>query len=114
MRYMLLFAGDQAAFNAMSPADAQDMYAKIGDWWAHHSSTGALVSGEQLEPPNTAKTVRHEQDDRLVIDGPFMETKEHIGGFAIVEVSSIDEALDLARTWPAGGAVEVRRLIEAH
>jgi hypothetical protein len=72
------------------------------------------VSGEQLEPPSTAKTVRHEGADRLVIDGPFIETKEHIGGFAIVEVSSIDAALELARTWPAGGAVEVRKLIEAH
>ncbi len=46
------------------------------------------------------------------IDGPFMETKEHIGGFATVEVSSIDEALELARG--GGGAVKMRRLIEAH
>jgi hypothetical protein len=40
--------------------------------------------------------------------------KEHIGGFAIVEVAPVDDALELARTWPAGGAVEVRRLVEAH
>lgn len=114
MRYMLLFAGDQATFNAMSPDESQRMYGKIGEWWARHSATGTLVSGEQLDPPATAKTVRHEGADQLVIDGPFMEAKEHIGGFAIVDVATIDEALELARTWPAGGSVEVRRLIDAH
>lgn len=114
MRYMLLFAGDQASFNAMTPDESRDMYGQIGEWWARHSSTGTLVSGEQLEPPNTAKTVRHDGADRLVTDGPFIEAKEHIGGFAIVDVASVDDALELARTWPAGGAVEVRRLVEAH
>ncbi|HXL60507.1 MAG TPA: YciI family protein, partial [Mycobacterium sp.] len=69
-------------------------------------------SGEQLEPPKTATTVRHQDGDIYVVDGPFIEAKEHIGGFAIVEVATFDEALDLARTWPAGGSVEVRRVVE--
>jgi len=112
MRYMLLFAGDQVAFNAMQPADAQAMYSDIGRWWSLHSETGTLVGGEQLEPPKTASTVRHEGADSYVVDGPFIEAKEHIGGFAVVEVGSLDEALELARTWPAGGSVEVRRVVE--
>jgi hypothetical protein len=43
MRYMLLFAGDQAAFNAMAPRESQGMYGKIGEWWARHSATGTIV-----------------------------------------------------------------------
>ncbi|HEX4862472.1 MAG TPA: YciI family protein [Acidimicrobiales bacterium] len=57
-----------------------------------------------------ATTVRHEGGDSYVVDGPFIEAKEHIGGFAVVEVGTLDQALELARTWPAGGSVEVRRI----
>ncbi len=112
MRYLLLFAGDQVAFNAMQPVDTQAMYSEIGRWWSKHLEGGTLVSGEQLEPPKTATTVRHEGGDSYVVDGPFIEAKEHIGGFAVVEVGTLDEALELARTWPAGGSVEVRRVVE--
>jgi hypothetical protein len=112
MRYLLLFAGDQEAFNAMSPDDTQAMYGSIGSWWEKHSRAGTLVGGEQLEPPATASTVRHTTGDSYVVDGPFIEAKEHVGGFAVVSVASLDEALELARTWPAGGSVEVRRVIE--
>jgi hypothetical protein len=112
MRYLLLFAGDQAAFNAMQPEDAQAMYGRIGEWWSRHSAAGTLVSGEQLEPPRTATTVRHEDGQSYVVDGPFIEAKEQIGGFAVVNVGTLDEALDMARTWPAGGSVEVRRLVD--
>jgi hypothetical protein len=112
MRYLLLFAGDQEAFNAMGPDDAQAMFNEIGQWWSKHSDAGALVSGEQLEPPKTATTVRHADGGSYILDGPFIEAKEHIGGFAIVDVQTLDEALALARTWPAGGSVEVRRIVE--
>ena len=47
-----------------------------------------------------------------MIDGPFIEAKEHIGGFAIVTVATLDEAVELAKTWPAGGSVEVRQAVE--
>jgi hypothetical protein len=112
MRYLLLFAGDQEAFNAMTPEDAQAMYGQIGAWWSTHASAGTLVGGEQLLPPNTATTVRHAGTERYVIDGPFIEAKEHIGGFAIVNVATLDEAVELAKTWPAGGSVEVRQTVE--
>ena len=114
MRYMLLFAGDQDAYNAMTPEDSQAMLQGVGEWWGKHSANGTIQGGEQLQPPNTAKTVRHSGGDRQVLDGPFIEAKEQVGGFAIVEVSSLDEALELARTWPAGGAVEVRPIVVQH
>ena len=112
MRYMLLFTGDQEEFDAMSPADSQAMLKEVGEWWGRHSADGTIVSGDQLQPPRTAKTVRREGGAVRVVDGPFIEAKEHVGGFAIVEVSGEEQALELARTWPARGNVEVRPVVE--
>ena len=114
MRYMLLFAGDQDVYDAMTAEDSQAMLQEVGEWWGSHSADGTIQGGEQLQPPRTAKSVRHSGSDRQVLDGPFIEAKEQVGGFAIVEVASLDDALDLARTWPAGGVVEVRPIVVQH
>jgi hypothetical protein len=111
MRYMLLFAGDQTEYNEMTPEDSQAMFGQVGEWWGKHSAAGTIVGGEQLQPPSTATTVRHQDGGQIITDGPFIEAKEQIGGYAIVEVANLDEALDLAKTWPVGGAVEVRPLV---
>jgi hypothetical protein len=112
MRYVLLFAGDQSDFNSMTPADLQTMYGQIGEWWDRHSAAGVITGGQQLQPPNTATTVRHGSGFPTVTDGPYVESKEQIGGFAVVEVDNLDQALDLAKTWPAQGTVEVRPAVE--
>jgi hypothetical protein len=116
MRYVLLFAGDQSAFNSMTPDDMQAMYGQIGEWWGRHSAAGTIVDGAQLQPPNSATTVRHRNGSgaATITDGPYIEAKEQIGGFAVVEVDNLDQALELAKTWPARGTVEVRPAVEAH
>jgi|SRR5579872_5005539 len=113
MKYMLMFVDDQEAFNSMTPEVQAQMFQQIGEWWGKHASAGRIVGGEQLQPPNTATTVRHSRNggDPVTTDGPFIEAKEGIGGFAIVDVSDLDGALELARTWPAKGTVEVRPLV---
>ncbi|MBV8195482.1 MAG: hypothetical protein JOY80_08125 [Candidatus Dormibacteraeota bacterium] len=111
---MLLFAGDQEGYDAMTAADQQAMLAQVGAWWEQNTAAGKLKSGDQLQPPRTATTVRHRGAEREISDGPFIEAKEQVGGFAIVEVASLDEALELAKSWPAGGAVEVRPVVEMH
>ena len=110
MRYVLLFAGDQSVFNTMTPADLQAMYGQIGEWWGKHTAAGTITEGQQLQPPNTATTVRHGNGSgaATITDGPFIEAKEQIGGYAVVEVANLDQALELAKTWPAKGTVEVR------
>lgn len=110
MRYVLLFAGDQSGFNSMTAEDIQAMYGQIGEWWGKHSAAGTITGGEQLQPPNAATTVRHGNGTggTTITDGPFIEAKEQIGGFAVVEVDNLDQALELAKTWPARGTVEVR------
>jgi hypothetical protein len=71
---------------------------------------GALVAAEQLAHSETATSVRLQGPDWLVTDGPFMETKEHLLGFYLVDVHDLDAALDWARRMPAneGMTIEVR------
>ncbi len=73
------------------------------------------VGGAQLQPAATATTVRVDDGDLLTTDGPFVETKEVLGGFYLVDAPDLDAALEFAARIPAarlGGAVEVRPLVE--
>ena len=68
--------------------------------------------GEELQPRHTATTVRFGPDHSAVItDGPFVESKEMVGGWAIVDVADLDEALALAKSWPGRDGVEVRPVV---
>jgi hypothetical protein len=74
-----------------------------------------VIGGEQLQPVETATTVRVERGELLLTDGPFVDAKEHLGGFCLVEADDLDAALEIAARIPAarmGGAVEVRPLVE--
>jgi hypothetical protein len=74
-----------------------------------------VVGGAQLQPVDTATTVRVEEGETLLTDGPFKDAKEHLGGFFLVEADDLDAALEIAARIPAarmGGAVEVRPLVE--
>ena len=114
MKYMLMFVGDQDAFDNMPDDQKGAVYQRIGEWWGKHASEGRIVGGEQLQNPSTATTVRISRNggEPVITDGPFIEAKEGIGGFAIVDVPDLDAALELARTWPPGNTVEVRPLVE--
>jgi hypothetical protein len=98
---MLIFAGE---------GDDNDpkVMEQVGAWWGKYSQSGAIVSGERLQPSSRATTVRFGGDAPSIVDGPFTETKETIGGYAIVEVPDLDAALEMAKTWPASPAVEIR------
>jgi hypothetical protein len=92
------------------PADPGDhaMYMEL-------SERDTTVGGAQLQPVATATTVRVHEGQALTTDGPFVETKEAFGGFYLIDVSNLDDALEFAAAIPAarnGGAVEVRPLVE--
>ncbi len=74
--------------------------------------SGAYIVGEPLEVPETGTTIRTKDGKRGVQDGPYADTKEQLGGFVILELPSLDAALDWAARCPAAslGAVEVRPL----
>jgi hypothetical protein len=114
VNYVLLFCGtqaDQDAFNALSPEELGARYTQVGEWFAEN---GPKIRGSnQLQPPETATTVRLGGVEPLISDGPFIEGNELIGGYAEIEVADLDEALAMAKSWPGGGAVEIRSVFDA-
>lgn len=112
MKYVLLFCGtadDVRRYEEMSDAERGAQLARVGAWFAD----GRIRGGQRVAPGSTATTVRFGADgDPLVTDGPFIEGNEDIGGWAIIEVADLDEALHMAKAWPARGVVEVRPVQE--
>lgn len=88
------------------------VYGRIEHWFGEHGRAGRIVSGEELKSTRTATTVRFKDGRPIVTDGPFMEAKEVIGGFAVINVPDLDAAIALAKTWPGRSTVEVRLVVE--
>ena len=113
MKYVLLFCGsdeDAAAFAAMTPDELRARYEQVGAWFAEHQTK--IGGTNYLQGPETATSVRFGPDGPPVVtDGPYLEGKESIGGYAEIEVADLDEALRMARTWPGRGTVEIRPVV---
>lgn len=107
MKYVLMFI-DTAETKGRSPEEAGRLYQQVQAWWGEHAAAGTITGGKQLKGPETATTVRHDGGKVTIVDGPFIEAKESIGGYGELEVENLDAALALARSWPWGGVVEVR------
>lgn len=92
------------------PDEAQRAYEQVDELNAELQAAGVWVFAGGLEPASIATVVREEAGEVVVTDGPFTESKEHIGGFWIIEVDDLDAALAWARraTKACGAAVEVR------
>lgn len=113
MKYVFLFCGtteDQQAWDTMPEDERAHAYARVGQWF--ETNRDVFRGGNQLQSPSTATTVRRgENGTPTVTDGPFIEGNEVIGGYAEIEVANLDEALALAKTWPAG-PVEIRPVVD--
>lgn len=112
MKYMLMFVNDEEWETRSNPEDIKRGYEAVMKWWGENSTAGRIVGGEQLKPTRTATTVRKKDGRITVTDGPFIESKEALGGFAIVQVPDLDAAIALAKSWPGLEVVEVRPLVE--
>ncbi len=110
-RYMLLFVGDDDRLATVPEEERRRTYAAIGAWWDDLAKKGVIKSGEELGHRDGAMTVRRAGGGMRVTDGPFIESKEHVGGYALVDVRDLDAAIALAKSWP-GGDVEVRPVVE--
>ncbi len=112
MRFLLTFYADAEAWRSLPAGERDDAIAEIGRWYGAHSRAGTIVDGHRLSPGT--KTVRlgrvRAKDRPMVTDGPLIEAKEGVGSYCIVEVPDEAAALEVAKSWPAGGAVEVRPL----
>ena len=113
MKFMLLLWGDEGQRADMSEQEAAAEMERWNDYTNQLVAAGAMVSGEGLQASAASRTLRVEDGERIVTDGPFAETKEQLGGFYVIECDSIDEALDWAARVPSAeqGATEVRPVI---
>ncbi len=113
MKYMMLIAGSEEAWSGRSEQEQQALYGRIGEWWGEQAAAGRIIEGHELQPTSTATSVRIGQDgSAAVTDGPFMEGKEMVGGYGILDVADLDEALAVASTWPAPDVLEIRPIVE--
>ncbi len=114
MRFMLTFYAVADEWMALPAPERDAAIAEIGRWFAEHARAGRIVEGHRLAPGT--KTVRlgrvRKKDLPMVSDGPFLEAKEGVGSYAIVDVADEAAAIEVAKSWPAGGIVEVRPLAE--
>jgi len=112
MQYMILIYGDEKNFAMMNsnPEAQKQMYAAFTQYNQALRKAGVLRGGGELKATHSATTVRVREGKLLTTDGPFAETKEQLGGFYVVEVANLDEAVTWASRCPAaqGGSIEVR------
>jgi hypothetical protein len=111
MRYALLIYDVPGAMERLGDEEREAAY---GEYYATSKEPG-VTGGAQLQPVESATTVRVEDGRTLTTDGPFADTKEFLGGFYLLEADDLDAALALAARIPAarlGGKVEVRPLVE--
>jgi hypothetical protein len=110
MKFMLVLLGDESQWADMSEEESAAEMARWEDYTNQLIAAGAMVSGEALQPSATSKTLRIENGERVVTDGPFAETKEQLGGFYVIECDSFDDALEWASKLPSAdkGPTEIR------
>jgi hypothetical protein len=111
MKYMLLIYMEE---RALDEAERQHCYVESTQLAHELKSNGRFLASAPLQPTSTATSVRVRDGKRLVTDGPFAETREHLGGFFLVDARDLDEAIGIAGRIPGArvGTVEIRPVIE--
>jgi hypothetical protein len=110
MKYMLLIYGNEANLEAARGAQPGQMMAAYGAYTEALTKAGVIVGGDRLQRASSATTVRVANGKSQVLNGPYAETKEQLGGYYIIDVPDLDAALSWAARCPGSshGAVEVR------
>lgn len=109
MKYVLMFVDtDQfsADLAAMDEAELERAYTRVRQWFADNHDK--ITHHAQLLPSESATTLRLDRGEPMVTDGPFVEGKEVVSGYAEIEVADLDGALRLAESWPGCPVVEIR------
>ena len=115
MQYLLMIYGSEAAMTAAPKEAITKMSAAYDAYTQAMKKAGVLVGGERLKPVSTATTVRVVDGKTNVLDGPYADTKEQLGGYFVIEVPDLDAALEWAARAPCAttGGVEVRPVFVA-
>ena len=114
MRYLLLINDEEAKFGTMSQSEIGKLMADYNTFTEELIKSGSFKDAARLRPTATATTVRVRDGKTLTTDGPFAETKEQLGGYYLVDVKDLDEAIKWAAKIPSArlGSVEVRPVWE--
>ena len=110
MQYLLMIYRNEAEVGKMDAAARQKMMGDYGAFTQSIIQSGNFKAGDRLQPTTTATTVRVRDGKTLTTDGPFAETREHLGGYYLVEARDLDAALGIAARIPGAryGSIEVR------
>ncbi len=110
--YMFMLFDSEEWYDQVTPEEWQQQMKLHNEFMAAVEAAGArVVGGEALLPSSTASTIKKGEGEPLVTDGPFIETKEALGGFYLVEAKDLDQALALAKLVPSGN-IEVRPVMD--
>ena len=110
MKFLVMIYNDDSLFDALPDGQADSMMRGCLAHADELRGDGVLLDSQQLESPKTAKTVRIRNGRTSVLDGPFAETKEYLGGFNLIEADSMEDAVRIASEfpWANTGCIEVR------
>lgn len=110
MKFLMMIYADAALLDALPAGEFDTMMHGCIVHADELRGAGTLVDSQQLEPAATAKTLRVRNGRTTIVDGPFAETKETLGGFNLIEAADIDEAMRIASEfpWATTGSIEVR------
>jgi len=114
MRYLLLIYGEESTYGSMSEAELEADMKEWEEYTAALTAAGASSGGAALQPTTTATSVRDDNGSPLVTDGPFAETREQLGGYYLLDVENLDEAIKWAHRCPGTkyGTIELRPIQE--
>ena len=115
MKYVLMYTSTPELDAQADPEAMQAIYQRVYEWFG--ANEGVMQdSGAELLGIETATSLKFADGGPVVVDGPFNEAKEVIGGFSVIEVPDMDAAIAVTRTWPLlelpGNAVEIRPMVE--
>jgi hypothetical protein len=114
MKYLCLAYEDEARLNALSRSEWETLRRQTLAYLEELRERGYILAAEALQSVQTATTIRVRQEKVSLIDGPFAETKETVGGFFLINAPDLNEAIQVASKWPSArlGSIEVRPIEE--
>jgi hypothetical protein len=116
MQYLLILYSNEAGWENLTPAQQQQGYAAYMSYTEALKSAGAYIGSNRLQPVATATTVRSADGKPQVLDGPYVDSKEQLGGYYLINAPDLDAALAWAARCPGAGhgTVEVRPVWEMY
>jgi hypothetical protein len=112
MRFMVIVKANKDSEAGVMPSE--QILNEMGAFNVELEKAGVMLAGEGLHPSSKGKRIRFDGKKRTVIDGPFAETKELVAGFWVIQVKSVDEAIEWMKRAPfQEGELEIRRVFEA-